>query len=113
MDFVHLHTHSDYSILDGAVTISKLVERSVELGMPAVALTDHGNMFGAIEFYQEARKAGIKPIIGQEFYVAPGSRFKKEVSRDSGEEVAYHLILLAKDNAGYRNLMKLSSIGYT
>ncbi len=113
MDFVHLHTHSDYSILDGAVTVSKLVERSLELGMPAVALTDHGNMFGAIEFYQQARKAGIKPIIGQEFYVAPGSRFKKEICRDSGEEVAYHLILLAKDNTGYRNLMKLSSIGYT
>ncbi len=113
MDFVHLHTHSDYSILDGAITIPRLVQRTAELGMPAVALTDHGNMFGAIEFYQQAKKAGIKPIIGQEFYVAPGSRFKKEVSRDSGEEVAYHLILLAKDNEGYRNLMKLSSIGYT
>jgi len=113
MDFVHLHTHSDYSILDGAITVPKLVNRIAELGMPAVALTDHGNMFGAIEFYQHAKKAGIKPIIGQEFYVAPGSRFKKEVSRDSGEEVAYHLILLARNNEGYSNLMKLSSIGYT
>lgn len=113
MDFVHLHTHSDYSILDGAITVPRLVQRTAELGMPAVALTDHGNMFGAIEFYQQAKKAGIKPIIGQEFYVAPGSRFKKEVSRDSGEEVAYHLILLARNNEGYSNLMKLSSIGYT
>lgn len=112
MEFVHLHNHSDYSILDGALTIKKMVDKAVEFGMGAVALTDHGNMFGAIEFYQTARKAGITPIIGQEFYVAPGSRFKKEVSRTNGDDASYHLILLAKNQAGYKNLMKLSSIGY-
>ncbi|MBN2159432.1 MAG: DNA polymerase III subunit alpha [Spirochaetes bacterium] len=113
MDFVHLHNHSDYSILDGAITIKKLVKRAAELGMPAVALTDHGNMFGAIDFYQTARKAGITPIIGEEFYIAPGSRKLKESVRSNGDETSYHLILLAKNAAGYRNLMKLSSIGYT
>ncbi len=113
MDFVHLHTHSDYSILDGAITLSSMVGRASEMGMPAIALTDHGNMFGAIEFYQKAQKTGIKPIIGEEFYVAPGSRFKKEATRDNKDETAYHLILLAKNNTGYQNLMKLSSIGYT
>ncbi len=113
MDFVHLHNHSDYSILDGAITVNKLVGRAVELGMPAIAITDHGNMFGAVEFYQKAQKAGIKPIIGEEFYVAPGSRFKKETSRESGEGIAYHLVLLARNNTGYKNLMRLSSIAYT
>ncbi len=112
MDFVHLHNHSDYSILDGAITVERLIKKALELGMPAVALTDHGNMFGAIEFYQKARKAGITPIIGQEFYMAPGSRLNKESNRNNGEETSYHLILIAKDLAGYRNLMKLSSIGY-
>ena len=113
MDFVHLHNHSDYSILDGAITVDKLVEKTVELGMPAVALTDHGNMFGAIDFYQAAKKKGIKPIIGEEFYMAPGSRTEPESSRANGEDTSYHLILLANDITGYRNLMKLSSIGYT
>jgi len=112
MDFVHLHNHSDYSILDGAITVSRLVEKTAALGMPAVAITDHGNMFGAIEFYQKARKAGIKPIIGEEFYVAPGSRFKKESVRADREDNAYHLIVLAENIEGYRNLMKLSSIAY-
>ena len=113
MDFIHLHNHSDYSILDGAITVEKLVQKAAEMGMPAVALTDHGNMSGAIEFYQKASKAGIKPIIGEEFYMAPGSRLSKESSRTNGEETSHHLILLAKDLTGYRNLMKLSSIGYT
>ncbi|MBP7736783.1 MAG: DNA polymerase III subunit alpha [Spirochaetes bacterium] len=112
MDFVHLHNHTDYSILDGAITVDKLVKKAAELGMKAVALTDHGNMFGAIDFYQAARKAGIKPIIGEEFYMAPGPRTVKESSRNNGEEKAYHLILLARSAKGYRNLMKLSSIGY-
>jgi DNA polymerase-3 subunit alpha len=112
MDFVHLHNHSDYSILDGAITVSRLVEKTAKLGMHAVAITDHGNMFGAIEFYQKARKAGIKPIIGEEFYVAPGSRFKKESVRADREDNAYHLIVLARNNEGYKNLMKLSSIAY-
>jgi DNA polymerase-3 subunit alpha len=113
MDFVHLHNHSDYSILDGAITVEKLVKKTAELGMKAVALTDHGNMFGAIDFYQAARKAGIRPIIGEEFYMAPGSRKVKESSRNNGEETSYHLILMAKDITGYRNLMKLSSVAFT
>jgi DNA polymerase-3 subunit alpha len=113
MSFVHLHNHTEYSILDGALRVNQLIDRAYELNMPGVALTDHGNMFGAIEFYLAAKKKGIKPIIGQEFYIAPGSRLKKEFSRDSGEEKAYHLILLAKNETGYRNLIKLSSIGYT
>ncbi len=112
MDFVHLHNHTDYSILDGAITVDKLVDKAVRFGMPAVAITDHGNMFGAIEFYQKAHKAGIKPIIGEEFYVAPGSRFKKESVRGDKEDNAHHLIVLAKNLTGYMNLMKLSSIGY-
>ena len=112
MKFIHLHNHSHYSILDGAMTIDKMIEKAKELDMPGIALTDHGNMFGAIEFYQKCKKAGIKPIIGQEFYVAPGSRFKKEFVKDSGEEKSYHLILLAKNVQGYKNLMKLSSIGF-
>ncbi|MBN1495316.1 MAG: DNA polymerase III subunit alpha [Spirochaetes bacterium] len=113
MDFVHLHNHTDYSILDGAIKVDKLVKKAQSLGMDAVAITDHGNMFGAIDFYQTARKAGIKPIIGEEFYMAPGSRFVKESSRSNGEETSYHLILLAKNITGYRNLMKLSSVAYT
>lgn len=113
MKFIHLHNHSDYSILDGAITIDKLIDMTLEMGMPAVALTDHGNMFGAIEFYQKARKHGIVPIIGQEFYVAPRSRFEKESkNNNSVKDVSNHLLLLAKNIAGYKNLIKLSSIGY-
>ncbi|HQP47396.1 MAG TPA: DNA polymerase III subunit alpha [Spirochaetota bacterium] len=111
MNFVHLHNHSDYSILDGAITIDRMIEKASDLGMPGVALTDHGNMFGAIEFYQKAKSKGIKPIIGQEFYVAPKSRFDRE-AKSSGKENAHHLVLLAKDMEGYKNLIKLSSIGY-
>ena len=112
MDFVHLHTHSEYSVLDGAITVKKLVQKAVELGMPGVAITDHGNLFGAIELYQEAEKAGIKPVIGQEFYVAPDSRHKKE-SQNKGKDSSHHLLLIAKNETGYKNLTKLSSIGYT
>ncbi|MCU0844403.1 MAG: DNA polymerase III subunit alpha [Spirochaetes bacterium] len=111
MKFIHLHNHSDYSILDGALTVDSMIDSAVAMGMPGIALTDHGNMFGAIEFYQKARKKGIKPIVGQEFYMAPGSRFEKD-ARSGGKDSAYHLILLARDYTGYRNLMKLSSIGY-
>ncbi|HPJ39400.1 MAG TPA: DNA polymerase III subunit alpha [Spirochaetota bacterium] len=111
MNFVHLHNHSDYSILDGAITVDKMIDKASDLGMPGVALTDHGNMFGAIEFYQKAKSRGIKPIIGQEFYVAPKSRFDRE-AKSSGKENAHHLILLAKNMEGYKNLIKLSSIGY-
>jgi DNA polymerase-3 subunit alpha len=110
MSFVHLHTHSHFSLLDGACRIEELVKSARDYGMPALALTDHGNMFGAIEFYQAAVEAGIKPIIGVETYVAPRSR--KEKTRSEHEDSAYHLILLAKDLTGYRNLMKLVSIAY-
>jgi DNA polymerase-3 subunit alpha len=110
-DFVHLHTHSDYSLLDGAASIEDLVGRAKELAMPALALTDHGNMFGALRFYKECLKAGIKPIIGCEFYLAPETRHNKS----GGEKGAryHHLVLLARDVEGYRNLLKLSSLSYT
>ena len=113
MDFVHLHNHTDYSILDGAITVDKLIKKAVEFKMPAVAMTDHGNMYGAIEFYQKAKKNGIKPIIGQEFYLASGSRFKKELTGDKDQDKSNHLLILAKNKEGYQNLMKLSSIGFT
>ena len=103
-NFVHLHTHSHYSLLDGLSKISELVKHAKELGMPAVALTDHGALYGAIEFYKEAKKQGIKPIIGCEVYVAARSRHQKEPRIDNRR---YHLTLLAKDNTGYQNLIKL------
>jgi DNA polymerase-3 subunit alpha len=105
-DFVHLHNHSDYSLLDGASPIPRMIARAAELRMPAVALTDHGALFGAVEFYQEARKAGIKPIVGMEAYVTRGKR--QERTRDS----AHHLVLLARDEQGFRNLMRLSSLAF-
>ncbi len=108
--FTHLHLHSQYSLLDGAIQFGRLFERCRKLGMDAVAVTDHGNMFGAIEFYMKARAAEIKPIIGIEAYVAPGSRFDK--SKTSISDAASHLILLAENHAGYRNLLKLASTGY-
>ncbi len=112
--FVHLHNHSHYSLLDGSATIDGLINRAVELQFPAIALTDHGNMSGAIEFYKKAHAAGIKPIIGLEAYVAPESRFKKEKTKKQNEKQinAYHLILLAKDEEGYKNLIKLSTLSY-
>ncbi len=108
--FVHLHIHTQYSLLDGANRIDDLIAKAVEYGMPALAITDHGNMFGAIEFYQKAQKSGIKPIIGCECYMAPGSRTEKT---GGPHDSAYHLILLARNNDGYKNLMRLVSIGYT
>ena len=109
-DFVHLHMHSEFSLLDGANRIKDLPVRAKELGMKAMAITDHGVMFGVIDFYKECLKNDIKPIIGSEVYIAPGSRFDKE----SGFNNAYyHLILLAKDNEGYKNLAKLVSLGFT
>jgi DNA polymerase-3 subunit alpha len=109
--FVHLHNHSDYSLLDGACRIDRLVDRAKKLGMPAIALTDHGNLFGAVEFYEKAKAAGVKPIIGCEVYVAHGSRLEKTRSAD-GKGAYDHLVLLARNRDGYRNLMKLSSAGY-
>ncbi len=109
-DFVNLHVHSEYSLLDGACRIKKLVQRVKELGQTAVAVTDHGNMFGAIEFYTEAKKEGIKPIIGCEVYVTQRTRFDKEPQLDSKP---YHLVLLCENNKGYSNLVKLVSLAGT
>ncbi|HEX8904533.1 MAG TPA: PHP domain-containing protein, partial [Longimicrobiaceae bacterium] len=111
MSFVHLHCHSEYSLLDGANRIDDLIARAREFEQPAIALTDHGCMFGAWLFQEAAKKAGIKPIIGMEAYVAPGSRLEK--TKAKGEKGYYHLVLLARDYEGYRNLSKLTSIGYT
>jgi DNA polymerase-3 subunit alpha len=104
--FVHLHLHSQYSLLDGAVRLADLIPKVRELGMPAVAVTDHGNMFGAVDFYKQAIAAGVKPILGCETYVAPGDR------RDRSKRGAYHLILLARNAEGYRNLKYLVSMAY-
>jgi len=108
--FVHLHTHSEYSLLDGAARLKQLVKRAAELEMPALAITDHGNMFGVIDFYREAMSEGIKPIIGCEVYVAPRTRLNKEPKHD---DYQYHLVLLAENETGYRNLMRIVSAGYT
>jgi len=107
-DYVHLHVHSQYSLLDGACKIDGLVEAAKRNNMPALAITDHGNLFGLIEFYEACQKAGVKPILGVETYVAPGSRLEKEAKGIS--DASYHLILLAKDLDGYKNLLKLISI---
>ncbi|MBL7070264.1 MAG: DNA polymerase III subunit alpha [Candidatus Omnitrophica bacterium] len=109
-EFVHLHLHTQYSLLDGACRIRDILSLARQYKMDSLAITDHGNMFGAIEFYLEARKAGIKPIIGCEVYVAPKGRLEKTGS--GIDDAAYHLILLARDETGYHNLMKLVSIGY-
>jgi len=111
VNFCHLHTHTEYSLLDGACKIESLVRKAKEFKMPALAITDHGNLFGAIEFYQSALQNGIKPIIGVEVYMAPGSRFEKKGFVTPGE-TAYHLTLLAKDQTGYKNLIKLINISY-
>ncbi|MFH0778308.1 MAG: PHP domain-containing protein, partial [Candidatus Eisenbacteria bacterium] len=107
--FVHLHNHTDYSLLDGACKTQELVEAARRFRMPALAITDHGNMFGAVEFYDVARKAGLKPLLGCEVYVARGSR--KTRGKEAGAQTD-HLVLLAATNEGYRNLLKLVSIGY-
>ena len=111
MSFVHLHSHTEYSILDGSNKIKEYVARVKELGMNAAAITDHGVMYGVIDFYKECIAAGIKPILGCEVYVAPGSRFDKEAGH--GEDRYHHLILLAENNKGYDNLMKIVSLGFT
>ncbi len=105
--FVHLHCHSHYSLLDGASSINRLIDRAKQHGMNALALTDHGNLHGALEFYQKSKAAGINPIVGYEAYVAPGSRFMRDAS--SAKDAAYHLTLLAKNREGFRNLIKLAS----
>jgi DNA polymerase-3 subunit alpha len=112
--FVHLHLHSQYSLLDGAIKIDPLFERARALGMPAVGLTDHGNLFGAVEFYETALRHEVKPIIGCEVYIASGSRFEKETRErgDSGFDAINHLLLLATNRTGYENLIQLVSKGY-
>ncbi len=111
MAFAHLHVHTEYSLLDGSNKIKEYVKRVKELGMDSAAITDHGVMYGVIDFYRAAREAGIKPIIGCEVYVAPGSRFDKE--NVGGDDRYYHLVLLAENNTGYANLMKIVSKGFT
>ncbi|MBN2982949.1 DNA polymerase III subunit alpha [Cohnella algarum] len=108
-EFVHLHVHSEYSLLDGASRIREMADRAAELGMKALALTDHGVLYGAIPFYKACRERGIKPIIGMEAYITAGSRHEKTSRK---EQPIYHLTLLAKNGTGYRNLMKLSTIGH-
>src|SRR3954465_2930745 len=107
-EFVHLHLHSEFSLLDGACRLDKLTDKARELKFPALAMTDHGVLFGAIDFYQAAREKGIKPILGCEVYVAPGSRLEKKAS-SGGRDVYHHLVLLAKDEKGYKNLIQLVS----
>ena len=107
--YTHLHVHSEYSLLDGMCRIKEIPKRAKELGQTAVALTDHGVMYGAVEFYKTCKKQGIKPIIGCEVYVAPKSRTDKDGGRDDSP---YHLVLLAKNEEGYRNLFHMVSVGY-
>lgn len=110
MDFAHLHVHTEYSLLDGSNKIKEYVARVKELGMNSAAITDHGVMYGVIDFYREAKSQGIKPILGCEVYVAPNSRFDREIT--GGEDRYYHLVLLAENNTGYANLMKIVSKGF-
>ena len=126
MSFTHLHVHTEYSLLDGSSKISELVQRVKELGMDSIAITDHGVMYGVIDFYKAAKAAGVKPIIGCEVYVAPGSRFDRESRQRAGrrmegssidegasDERYHHLVLLAENDTGYSNLVKLVSRGFT
>src|SRR5438552_2110235 len=110
-DFVHLHLHTEYSLLDGACRLDRLMEKARELKFPTLTITDHGVLYGAIDFYQAARNAGIKPIIGCEVYVAPGSLLDKK-SGSGGKDAYHHLVLLAKDEAGYRNLINLVTVAH-
>ena len=107
MSFTHLHVHTEYSLLDGAARIKDLVKRAKELGFDSLAITDHGVMYGVIDFYNACRKEGIKPIIGMEAYVSKNSIYDTPTARDHA-----HLILLCKNETGYKNLMKLSSIAF-
>ena len=110
MDFCHLHVHSEYSLLDGASPIKKLVSRVKELGMNSCAITDHGVMYGVVDFYRECKAQGINPVIGCEVYVAPRTRFEKVHDIDNKTS---HLILLAKNQEGYQNLTRIVSAGHT
>ncbi|HZP61233.1 MAG TPA: PHP domain-containing protein, partial [Opitutaceae bacterium] len=107
-DFVHLHVHSDYSLLDGCCRIDRLMDRAAALGMPALALTDHGNLYGAIEFYGAAKARGLKPLLGCEIYLVESSRLEKSGRAEEGKSY-YHMGLLARNLTGYQNLLKLIS----
>ena len=111
MAFTHLHVHTEYSLLDGSSKIGELTARAKELGMDSMAITDHGAMYGVIDFYRACKEEGINPVLGCEVYVAPNSRFDREVT--GGDDRYYHLVLLAENNKGYENLMKIVSRGYT
>ena len=111
MAFTHLHVHTEYSLLDGSSKIKEIAVRAKELGMDSLAITDHGVMYGVIDFYRAAKEAGVKPIIGCEIYVSPGSRFEREVGNN--EDRYYHLVLLAENDKGHHNLMKIVSKGFT
>ena len=111
MSFTHLHVHTEYSLLDGSSKIKELVHHTKELGMDSIAITDHGVMYGVIDFYKAAKAEGIKPILGCEIYVTPGSRFEKEARQGSSNY--FHLVLLAENDRGYHNLMKIVSRGFT
>src|SRR5947209_8564128 len=110
-DFVHLHLHTEYSLLDGGCRLDRLMEKAHELEYPALAVTDHGVLFGAIDFYKTAQEKGIKPIVGCEVYVAPGSRLEKKTT-SGGRDVYHHLVLLAKDETGYKNLIRLATAAH-
>ena len=111
MNFTHLHVHTEYSLLDGSSKINEIVARAKELGMDSLAITDHGVMYGVIDFYRACKREGIRPVLGCEVYVAPGSRFQKEGGVN--DERYYHLVLLAENDIGYSNLMKIVSKGFT
>ncbi|HSO72407.1 MAG TPA: PHP domain-containing protein, partial [Thermodesulfobacteriota bacterium] len=108
--FVHLHVHTQYSLLDGGIRLKELFEKAQAYKLPAITMTDHGNLFGVVDFYKLALKYGLKPIIGCEVYVAPQSRFHKESIGNL--ENAYHLVLLCKNEKGYRNLLQLVTLGH-
>src|SRR5437773_11141885 len=110
-DFVHLHLHTEYSLIDGACRLDRLMDKAHELKFSSLAITDHGVLYGAIDFYKAAREKGIKPIIGCEVYVAPGSRLEKKTTGGS-RDVYHHLVLLARDETGYKNLVKLATAAH-
>src|SRR5688572_7393044 len=112
-DFVHLHLHSDYSLLQSTIKLKPLANRLTELGMQACALTDYGNMYGAVSFYKTMKEANVRPIIGYEAFVATGSRFDRDSAVSAGERPYYNLVLLAKDIEGYQNLVYLASKAFT
>ena len=111
-DFVHLHNHTDYSLLDAAQSVDMMINRVGDIGMDTIAVTEHGNLFSLIPFYKQAKKAGIKPILGCEVYVAAGEHDQKTYNVGNNKWGYYHLVLIAQNNIGYRNLMKLTTIGY-